>query len=565
MLKVSFFRGEGERGPAVIPLFGPADRAFEKTAAPTLLPEVVRYIGSLTPRQDAQYVLVNAMGATEWYGSNVNGDSFPEAALLHRPDDWRGNPLVDRITAKSWPYGYPTFYNAHAFAHHRNKDPNQAFGDVELAAWHPQMKRVELVVRVDRDKCERFGGVSVWDKLKVGDYPDVSMGTKVPYDTCSICLDRKLYNQALATFDSKKHKHAGAAALEFHKDLLKRTGKGIRGLSITRKDYCEHAKSLMNRILPDGRKVWVDNDYPSFFDISFVFIGADRTAKTMLFIFSGGRKHAMSSSAEMAETLGAKDDENKTASVADEVLARAFGKDAARKSGEISKDTVPSQFAGKAIPVLAGQEPEIDSGTIDQLSRLPLPSVMSTLASMGIVLQPREFQRITLLQLGMRDAADALDDAGAVFPEVAGKEPMELGARHFLPALAQLLEKLVEGRSGHGPVIERRIIMMGGSRGEPKEKRSPGLLKLGSSVPAELLCKLSAAYNGYREALMDVLPHSQVLLRTAGHPTFQKLAATPLDEMFTSLSVQYFTSAHRGRTWGSVGQDGTHQGLDFGP
>jgi hypothetical protein len=545
MLKLSFFRGEGEAGPSVVPLFGPADRVFEKTAAPTLLPEVVRYIGSLTPRHDAQYVLVNAMGATEWYGSNVNGDSFPEASLLHRPDDWRGNPLVDRISARSWPYGYPTFYNAHAFAHHRNKDPNQAFGDVELAAWHPAMKRVELVVRVDKDKCIQHGGIPVWDKLRAGQYPDVSMGTKVPYDTCSICLDRKLYQKALATFDPKKHRHPGMAALEFHKKLKSENGVGIRGLSITRKDYCQHAKELMNRILPDGRKVWVDNDYPSFFDISFVFIGADRTAKTMLFVFSGGTKHAMRSSAEMAEHLGARDEESKTASVGDEILARAFGKDAERKSSEISKDTIPSQFAGKAIPMLAGQEPEIDTGTLNQLSRLPMPGVMSTLSSMGIVLQPMEFQRITLMRLGMGDVADELDSAGVSFPPTDEVDPLELSARQFMPALARLLEGLVPQRSGHGPVIERRIIMMGGPSEERPKKRAPGELKLGSSVSSELLCKLSAAYNGYRDALMDVLPHSQVLLRSAGHSTFEKLAATPVEEMFTPLSVQYFQQAHR--------------------
>lgn len=546
MLKLSFFRGEGERGPAVIPLFGAHDSTFEKTAAPSLLPEVVRYIGSLTPRQDAQYVLVNAMGATEWYGSNVNGDSFPEASLIHRPDNWAGNPLVDRITAKSWPYGFPTFYNAHAFAHHRNKDASQAFGDVELAAWHDRMKRVELVVRVDKDKCERFGGTAVWDKLRSRQFPDVSMGTRVPYDTCSICLDRKLYEKALATFDPKKHKHPGMAALEFHKDLLKRTGKGVRGLSITRKDYCEHARGLMNRILSDGRKVWVDNDYPAFFDISFVFIGADKTAKTMLFIFSGGKQLTMKTAAEMAEDLDVRAPEEKTASVADAVLEHAFGgKSAALKAGEISKDTIPSQFVSKAIPVLAGQEMPLSNEVMDQLSCLPLASVLSTLGSMGVVLQPGEFQRITLLQLGLRSQADKLDAAGEVFPDSDETEPMELGARHFMPALAQLLAGLVEQRSGLGPVIERRVIMMPGAGERTKSKRTPGELKLGSSVPRELLCKLGAAYNGYRDALMDVLPHSQVLLRSAGHPTFSKLASTPLDEMFTPLSVQYFMTAHR--------------------
>lgn len=541
MLKLSFFRGEGEAGPTVVPLFGPADRVFEKTAAPGLLPEVARYISALTPRPDAQYVLVNAMGATEWYGSNVNGDSFPEASLIHRPDNWTGNPLIDRIAGKSWTYGFPTFYNAHAFAHHRNKDAAQAFGDVELSAWNPAMKRVELVVRVDQDKCQRFGGTGVWDKLKAGSYPDVSMGTRVPYDTCSICLDRDLYARAIRTFDPKRHQHPGIAALEFHKKLLQQNGRGIRGLSITRKDYCDHARGMMNRILPDGRKVWVDNDYPRFFDISFVFIGADKTAKTMLFISSGNRRYQIKPSAEMAEDMGVSEPGEKTASIRDELLKNAF----LGKKGTIDKATIPSQFSAKAIPVLAGQEPRMSDDMLDGMSRLPMPSVMSTTGSLGMVLQPREFQRLMLLQIGRRDLADQLDQSGQVFGETDQVDDADLGPRHFMPALADMLAGLVGQRSGFGPVLERRIIMISTKPTEPEHQ--PGNLKLSSSVPTELFCKLGAAYNGYRRALMDLIPHSPAMLKQASHPAATELANIPVDQMFTEASVQYFKTAHLGR------------------
>jgi len=235
LLKVAFFQGENEHGQHVFPLFGPSDSSFEKVAAPVLLPEVVRYIDALKPSPSSQYVLLNAMGAVEWWGSNINGDAFTEASLIHKPDNWTGNPLIDQVKAKDWAYGFPTFYFAHPYAHHRNKDATRAFGEVELAAWNPRMKRVELVTRVDKDKCERFGGTGVWDKLKNGDFPDVSMGCKVPYDTCSICLDWKRYRDAQATYDPKRHKSPGDAVLEVHKK------HPIRGVSITRKDYCEHA------------------------------------------------------------------------------------------------------------------------------------------------------------------------------------------------------------------------------------------------------------------------------------------------------------------------------------
>ena len=122
------------------------------------------------------------------HNSNINGDHFPEAALIHKPNDWTGNPLVDKAKARSWPYGFPTFYLAHPFAHHRNKDATRAFGEVELSTWNPLMKRVELVVRVDYDKCVKFGGTAVWDKLCAGKYPDVSMGC-VPAGTRVMLAD----------------------------------------------------------------------------------------------------------------------------------------------------------------------------------------------------------------------------------------------------------------------------------------------------------------------------------------------------------------------------------------
>jgi hypothetical protein len=43
----------------------------------------------------------------------------------------------------------------------------------------------------------------------------------------------------------------------------------------------------MGKILDDGRRIGVINTYPRFFDISFVFIGADKTAKVMCKLASG--------------------------------------------------------------------------------------------------------------------------------------------------------------------------------------------------------------------------------------------------------------------------------------
>jgi hypothetical protein len=521
MLKVSTFLAEDEHGPNVVPLFGPADEVFEKHASVGLLPEVMQYISALRPRNDSQYVLVNALGAGEFYGSNINGDHFPEAALIHRPDAWSGNPLIDKPAAAGWPYGFPTFYNAHPYAHHRNKDPSRAYGEVELATWNDSMKRVELVVRVDLEKCQKFGGVAVWDKVKDGQFPDVSMGSKVPYDTCCICLDWNAYNQALQNFNPKKHKHPGMAVLEHHKKLKAKNGVGIRGLSVTRKDYCEHTKGSMNKILPDGRKIFVYNDFPRFFDISFVFIGADRTAKTLLTIVRAGRSFSMPS-ALMAENMGTQDPDPgvKVASVRDEILSNAFDKDASqKKQSAIEKEIVPSQFAGKAIPVLTRNEPDIPEEILEAMSAVPLGKALSTSAGLGMVLRPREFQTLLSKSGDPTEAKLSPDD--------------------FMPALARLLLPMMLMRSALGPFIERRVVMVC-SNPKPQEETSP------SSHSSELLRKIGSAYSGYRQSVMDLAPNTQDLIEKAAssqEPDLLKLAEASAEEVFTPLSFNYLQDA----------------------
>lgn len=536
MLKVSTYLAESEHGLSVFPLYGPSDSSFEKTAAPGLMPNVLRYIDTLRPRNDAQYVLVNALGAGEYYSSNINADHFPEAALIHKPARWTGNPLLDKNAAKDWPYGFPTFYGAHPFAHHRNKDASRAYGEVEFADWNDHMKRVELVTRVDLDKCQRFGGVGVWDRLREGQHADVSMGSRVPFDFCSCCGDQATYSKALATFIPGKHKHPGIAVLEYHKKLKGKNGKGIRGLSITRADYCECMLRRPNKILPDGRKVFVYNDFPRFFDISFVFIGADRTAKVMVYIIRAGshEKFAMPS-AEAADNMGLVDTESKVASVSDDLLKAAFlGKDA-----EIEKEVVPSQFAAKAVPVLTRHEPDLSSDMLDALSAVELPRALTTLTAMGIVLRPREYQRVAITGAGGKALADKYASAGVLFEASTEEEPAGMSAELFNAPLSRMLKSAMLMRSALGPIIEKRAAVL---LGAPEIKQVTA-----TSLSTPLLRKIGAAYNGYRRGVMDIVTNAQDMLQGAvgSHEDLRKLSAASVSDLFTPLAYQYLDGAFK--------------------
>jgi hypothetical protein len=536
MIKVSTFLSETEFGRAAVPLFGPADSFFEKTASASLLSEVTKYIATLKPKNGSQYVLVNALGAGEYFGSNINGDHFPEAALIHKPNDWKGVPLLDRRHGKTWAYGFPTFYDAHPYAHHKNKDSSRAYGEVELAAWNDRMKRVELVTRIDHDKCVKFGGMSIWDRLKEGQFPDVSMGSRVPYDTCSITLDKKLYQEALSTFDPSRHKHPGMAALEFHKKLKEKGGAGIRGLAITRADYSRYCLEQMNKILPDGRKVFVYNDYPRFFDISYVFIGADRTAKVMVFI---SQNFSLSSSAE-AEKLGyAQEGAEKTASIAAHVVEAAFKTAALGKSGEIDKQVSPNLPPSKAVPLLARSEPRLSSSVMGALSSVPLGSALSTTAGMGIILKPREFLNLVLSKMGKVDLASALERRNILFPSVCEELPADLSVKDFMPALARKLLPAMESRSALGPIIQHRLVIIAGAPPVETEKAS--------SLSDDLLRNMGAAYNGYRRGVEDFVRNTQDLIKQAAGSQTElcKLASASADEVLPPLSVHYIATAFK--------------------
>ena len=172
------------------------------------------------------YVLINAMGAEEFYGDNNNGDAFPEY--------YEGKP---NLVADGPDYGYKTFQtNAKLFKHHKNKPGDRAYGDVLLAVYNHRMHRPELVVRIDRKKAP-----SAASRADSGEIISTSMGTKVPYDVCSVCGNK----------------------------------------AKTTKSYCVHLKTMMGKVLPNGEKVYAINPRPKFFDISMVFVPADSTSRVM--------------------------------------------------------------------------------------------------------------------------------------------------------------------------------------------------------------------------------------------------------------------------------------------
>jgi hypothetical protein len=212
-------------------LIGNDRRDFLKTASHAFLPHVDNYKFA----SDEIPVHLIALGASEAYGPNRNGDGFKEA------------------TCKKY---HDTFVKlAKFFRNHKNKpergDP--FYGYVKASAYNDDMRRVELLCALNANKAaaDRNGGLvadTEVEKIARGEDFPVSMACRVPNDICSFC------------------KHAAKTRDEYCTSEKCAAGG------------CRHNLSRLVKVGGDLHHLHVDNPDPAWFDISRVFRPADRIA-----------------------------------------------------------------------------------------------------------------------------------------------------------------------------------------------------------------------------------------------------------------------------------------------
>lgn len=503
--------------------------------ASAMRPDVERFISTIKETKNDLWILVHAIGAGEIYGANRNGDLTLVDALNTPPPQWTGNPELDRAISRRHPFGWPTYYNAHVYANHVNKDPKRKIGDVAFVTWDPAMQRVELILHLYRDLADRFGGGWAIKRMDKGSPIDVSMGMRVPFDLSETETDWPKYFAALKTYDSAIHKTPGQAVLMYHKR------DPIRGLAITRKDYTDLVKRSMNEILPDGRKVCVRNTFPRFFDISVVIVGAERPAKLLWKKAS----HCEIDGVKCAGRCKKGDCPNKTVPSGALVYERAVkmaktaGSKASslKKRSEIEKET-PSNFNPKAVAGVTDSEEKLPDEILNAMAKRTAQEALSTSALMGMKFKPEEFQKLILKLMGKGDLAQKLDDDGVVFgPTEESIKTPDISHADFSPALAKMLKAFMPMRSAYEPFLKVRIIKI-------TKATKPELTK----SKDELLQKVSAAYNDYcdnlkrnflKESALAV--HQNFDLREELHRAtgLQKTAAVigPCTEVYMGLTT----------------------------
>ena len=297
------------------------------------------------------------------------------------------------------------------------------------------------IVGIDTEECDE----TVYNvAIESGDYHSDSYivngvalhNCKVPFDICSICGNK----------------------------------------APTRKQYCNHARYMLGKIDPDtGKKVFVTNTMPKFFDISLVLIGADRIAKTLKKVAytTGYRNIPILSSAYLAEKAA----EQKRAEMEKEVPANE--PPASQDNVEKVKDLA------KTITEVKAMEPPMPNKLLDDLAESsPLPKILSTMVMMGIIPKPQEFQRIFLISNGQRGLADHFSSRNECFDPMSVESPspaairsLDIGAHNFDVPIMQKMSPFMADRSYLAPHLGKRIIIM---------------IKQGSEYPLPTLIKVSA-------------------------------------------------------------------------
>jgi hypothetical protein len=204
-----------------------ADRSdFLKTASH----EFADVIDRTKVAKDEEPVHLIALGASEAYGPNRNGDGFKEA------------------TCKKYHGTFKKY--ARWYRNHNNKDKAKSYGYIKASAYNDPMRRVELLAMLNKTKeaADRNGGLVAdqeMEKISQGDDIPVSMACRVPHDVCSGCGNR----------------------------------------ARTREEYCTGStckyggcKDNLTKVARDGHILHVDNPTPTWFDMSKVYRPADRIA-----------------------------------------------------------------------------------------------------------------------------------------------------------------------------------------------------------------------------------------------------------------------------------------------
>ena len=428
--------------------------------------ELLRY--DKTPNQTDLHII--ALGAYEGTGFNRNGDMFKEA-------DCKSNHHYFKVA------------NRAVHRHHKNKPNDPKYGNIKAAAYNETMKRIELIVGLDNDKC-----ADILDEQEKRGNTNWSMASKQAYDLCTWC----------------GHK------------------------AKTDKDRCEHIPAKIGELNKAGEMCGMENPDPRWFEISYVHRPADRIGMSLGKVASD-RMKPMLPRDYLAIYTGFQAPESeiyisKKASDKRDILHKLAEMEkhldaVAKKGGKSSgKDLYLQRQASKL-----NKGKKIEGKEMDELRKHEPSKAFKGMADKGIVMGPDEFSNYAFgdklkpeavqgMKTHLPDIYSQLDQEGA--GDVVNNEQFEPAPGNLLPPELQgLLGKLFQDHSLMGGPAHNRVIRitieMGGAGGKPSGAPEAGELKP-SPAPEEKSKhaadkELAKIYASYKLAALNYMQEKGIL------------------------------------------------------
>jgi hypothetical protein len=404
----------------------------------------------IRPVPGHSFIHLVSVASGEYYGPNNNADWFNKTAGEFTCSNGKTLQLDGGLDKY-----HDTFlkYGAVYYEHNNSRKNGPKHGEIHMASMNPAMHRGELIIKVANDKW-----ADDLEKMANGDPVLFSMGTGVPYDTCSICG-----NQAR-----------------------------------TRNEYCGDLRYNKLGMDKNGHQAYAINDKPHFHDISKVKTPAEIIAFGLRKIASGGviaddeedltglwlpidllRKIATRTEADRATLL------EKMSAIEKRILAEGMTPD---------EENVAEAF---------GLDDDQEDKIVQKMDGIPLGDMFHGLNQGEMLLPPKAFVRIVMHKDPEEiDGLDELPDAvKTVFSELKdGGELDEIlsdgsycsGAHHpsrdTLGKVANLSEELSLGPEP----VRRRVITFAlrGGKGLRNKTASAGR----PSEAARYLAKEYAKY-----------------------------------------------------------------------
>lgn len=288
--------------------------------------------------------LVIALGAYEGTGANRNGDIFKEASCQK----------FYKTFVNSGMKGKDGKYDGRALnRHHKNKQSDPKYGNIKAAAYNSKMKRIELVIGLDNDKC-----AEEIQKLAEGKQINVSMAAKVQHDVCTWC-----------GHVAKDDKHR-----------------------------CEHVPKKLGEINKQGEMCSMDNINPRWFELSIVGRPADRIGMSLKKVaYDTTYIKTASDFLDLYPGFEAPEDDiisiSKYASdkrfLVQKLAAIEKHMEAIAKAGP--KNSKEKYIANEKIKLR--ESDAISDDTMDELRKYDPAKLLRALADQGIIFSPEDFTK----------------------------------------------------------------------------------------------------------------------------------------------------------------------------